>query len=161
MTAVPKPLKFLRPHYDLLKSVYEKLPEGDNKVPLSLCASMLNLAFHFLYSMFRFYTHFCRNRFADRSLLPLHVSSTQKSLADVVSILAMTMAAEGTRESLHYKLKGNSGDIGSWGHEYVRYNTHLLASSRRLSRRSLVVLVLTVLAPATHTHTHTTQQSGG
>lgn len=74
MTAVPKPLKFLRPHYDLLKSVYEKLPEGDNK----------------------------------------------KSLADVVSILAMTMAAEGTRESLHYKLKGNSGDIGSWGHEYVR-----------------------------------------
>jgi len=72
--------------------------------------------------MFRFYTHFCRNRFADRAL-PLHVSSTQKSLADVVSILAMTMAAEGTRESLHYKLKGNSSDIGSWGHEYVRYNT--------------------------------------
>ena len=52
MTAVPKPLKFLRPHYDLLKSVYEKLPEGDNKVPLSLCsalcASMLDLASHFL-----------------------------------------------------------------------------------------------------------------
>jgi hypothetical protein len=82
--------------------------------------------------MFRFYTHFYRNRFADRAL-PLHVSSTQKSLADVVSILAMTMAAEGTRESLHYKLKGNSSDIGSWGHEYVRYNTHLLGSSRRSS----------------------------
>lgn len=53
MTAVPKPLKFLRPHYDLLKSVYEKLPEGDNKVPLSLCsASMLDLAFHFLFIRF-------------------------------------------------------------------------------------------------------------
>jgi len=68
MTAVPKPLKFLRVHYDHLKTVFENFPEGENK----------------------------------------------KSLADVISILAMTMAAEGTRESLHYKLKGNSSDIGSW-----------------------------------------------
>ena len=32
MTSVPKPLKFLRPHYPTLKTVYEKFPEGEAKV---------------------------------------------------------------------------------------------------------------------------------
>jgi 26S proteasome regulatory subunit N1 len=32
MTAVPKPLKFLRPHYDDLTAVYEKWPSGSDKV---------------------------------------------------------------------------------------------------------------------------------
>jgi hypothetical protein len=32
MTAVPKPLKFLRPHYNTLTSLYETWPEGDDKV---------------------------------------------------------------------------------------------------------------------------------
>lgn len=32
MTAVPKPLKFLRPHYDELTALYEKWPVGDDKV---------------------------------------------------------------------------------------------------------------------------------
>lgn len=32
MTAVPKPLKFLRPHYDELTAVYEKWPSGMDKV---------------------------------------------------------------------------------------------------------------------------------
>lgn len=32
MTAVPKPLKFLRPHYESLEKAYESWPEGDNKV---------------------------------------------------------------------------------------------------------------------------------
>lgn len=32
MTAVPKPLKFLRPHYDDLTAVYEKWPTGTDKV---------------------------------------------------------------------------------------------------------------------------------
>lgn len=35
MTAVPKPLKFLRPHYDELTAVYEKWPAGNEKVRLS------------------------------------------------------------------------------------------------------------------------------
>ncbi|KAG2294715.1 hypothetical protein Bca52824_041384 [Brassica carinata] len=30
------------------------------------------------------------------------------------------MSAEGQRESLGYRLTGSEGDIGSWGHEYVR-----------------------------------------
>lgn len=32
----------------------------------------------------------------------------------------MTMAKEGSRESLKFKLLGNSTDLGSWGHEFVR-----------------------------------------
>lgn len=32
MTAVPKPLKFLRPHYADLVKTYESWPEGENKV---------------------------------------------------------------------------------------------------------------------------------
>ena len=32
MTAVPKPLKFLRPHYENLEKQYASWPEGENKV---------------------------------------------------------------------------------------------------------------------------------
>lgn len=35
MTAVPKPLKFLRPHYEKLEATYESWPAGDDKVRLS------------------------------------------------------------------------------------------------------------------------------
>ncbi|EOX99514.1 26S proteasome regulatory subunit S2 1A isoform 6 [Theobroma cacao] len=74
MTSVPKPLKFLRPHYGTLKAFYETMPESDLK----------------------------------------------KYLADILSVLALTMSAEGERESLKYRLLGSEGDIGLWGHEYVR-----------------------------------------
>ncbi|GKU93044.1 hypothetical protein SLEP1_g6682 [Rubroshorea leprosula] len=74
MTSVPKPLKFLRPHYGTLKVYYETMLDSDLK----------------------------------------------KYLADILSVLALTMSAEGERESLKYRLLGSDGDIGSWGHEYVR-----------------------------------------
>ncbi|XP_031255304.1 26S proteasome non-ATPase regulatory subunit 2 homolog A [Pistacia vera] len=74
MTSVPKPLKFLRPHYGTLKAYYETMGDSDLK----------------------------------------------KYLADILSVLALTMSAEGERESLKYRLLGSEGDIGSWGHEYVR-----------------------------------------
>lgn len=32
MTAVPKPLKFLRPHYESLEKQYASWPEGEDKV---------------------------------------------------------------------------------------------------------------------------------
>jgi 26S proteasome regulatory subunit N1 len=32
MTSVPKPLKFLRPHYAVLKDVYEKITDVSTKV---------------------------------------------------------------------------------------------------------------------------------
>jgi 26S proteasome regulatory subunit N1 len=44
----------------------------------------------------------------------------KKSLSDVLSVLAMTMAPPGSRESLKFKLQGTLVDISSWGHEYVR-----------------------------------------
>ncbi|KAF2551341.1 hypothetical protein F2Q68_00033379 [Brassica cretica] len=74
MTSVPKPLKFLRPHYGTLKAFHQTMPASDLK----------------------------------------------KCLSDILSVLALTMSAEGQRESLSYRLIGTEGDIGSWGHEYVR-----------------------------------------
>ncbi|XP_073312319.1 26S proteasome non-ATPase regulatory subunit 2 homolog A-like [Primulina huaijiensis] len=74
MTSVPKPLKFLRPHYGTLQAHYEKMADSDLK----------------------------------------------KLLADILSVLALTMSPEGERASLKYRLLGSDGDIGSWGHEYVR-----------------------------------------
>ncbi|KAL2937872.1 26S proteasome non-ATPase regulatory subunit 2-like protein A [Bienertia sinuspersici] len=74
MTSVPKPLKFLRPHYGTLKAYYETMTGSELK----------------------------------------------EFLADILSVLALTMSAEGERESLKYRLLGSEGDIGSWGHEYVR-----------------------------------------
>jgi hypothetical protein len=32
MTAVPKPLKFLRPHYEKFEEAYQSWPAGDDKV---------------------------------------------------------------------------------------------------------------------------------
>ncbi|KAI9137134.1 armadillo-type protein [Paraphysoderma sedebokerense] len=75
MTAVPKPLKFLRPHYTTIISTYESWPESDDK----------------------------------------------KFLADILSVLAMTYAEEGKRDSLKYRLKGKNEEVGLWGHEYVRH----------------------------------------
>ncbi|GMF21146.1 unnamed protein product [Phytophthora lilii] len=45
---------------------------------------------------------------------------TRRLMADVLAVLAMTMAKEGSRESLKFKLLGNTTDLGSWGHEFVR-----------------------------------------
>ena len=39
MTAVPKPLKFLRPHYENFEKAYDSWPAGDNKVRRAIFAS--------------------------------------------------------------------------------------------------------------------------
>jgi 26S proteasome regulatory subunit N1 len=75
MTSVPKPLKFLRPYFDVLKIVYESWA-------------------------------------VDHPM--------KESMADVMSVLAMTMAKEGSRECLKFKLCGTQVNVSSWGHEYVR-----------------------------------------
>lgn len=41
MTSVPKPLKFLRPHYQALKAMYQELPAGSNKQQLADVVSIL------------------------------------------------------------------------------------------------------------------------
>lgn len=45
MTAVPKPLKFLRPHYDELTSLYEKWPAGSDKDSLADMISVLGMTY--------------------------------------------------------------------------------------------------------------------
>ncbi|KAI0199255.1 armadillo-type protein [Astrocystis sublimbata] len=45
MTAVPKPLKFLRPHYETLTKRYEDWPEGDDKASLADVLSVIGMTF--------------------------------------------------------------------------------------------------------------------
>ncbi|KAI1749906.1 armadillo-type protein [Xylaria castorea] len=45
MTAVPKPLKFLRPHYETLTKLYEDWPEGENKASLADVLSVIGMTF--------------------------------------------------------------------------------------------------------------------
>ncbi|KAJ3556014.1 hypothetical protein NPX13_g10230 [Xylaria arbuscula] len=45
MTAVPKPLKFLRPHYEPLTQLYETWPEGDDKASLADVLSVIGMTF--------------------------------------------------------------------------------------------------------------------
>jgi len=42
-------------------------------------------------------------------------------MADILSVLAMTMAEEGERECLAFKLQGSRDNPEQWGHEYVRH----------------------------------------
>lgn len=39
MTAVPKPLKFLRPHYENFEKAYESWPTGDDKVRVAVAGT--------------------------------------------------------------------------------------------------------------------------
>lgn len=45
MTAVPKPLKFLRPHYDTLTALFEKWEEGEDKVAFADILSVLGMTY--------------------------------------------------------------------------------------------------------------------
>ena len=75
MTSVPKPLKFLRPHYAGLKEYFASLPANHEN---------------------------------------------RSALADVISVLAMTSAPEGSRDTLHFKFHAGETDVAQWGHEYIR-----------------------------------------
>lgn len=87
MTSVPKPLKFLRPHFEPLKTYYaNSIGEGENKV----------------------------------------------ALADVLSVLAMTMGDADRCESLRFKLRGSEEAPHLWGHEYVRHLAGEIAAEYRV-----------------------------
>ncbi|KAK4227844.1 armadillo-type protein [Podospora fimiseda] len=45
MTAVPKPLKFLRPHYETLSKLYEEWPAGDDKNSLADVLSVIGMTY--------------------------------------------------------------------------------------------------------------------
>lgn len=112
MTSVPKPLKFLRPHYNTLKTFYNGMPESDNKVkPCFKCQQHKKKIAHNA-------KHTTTFQVENSSGM---ISFVQKYLADVLSVLSMTMGDDTSRDCLNYKLKGTQGDVGAWGHEYIRY----------------------------------------
>lgn len=74
MTSVPKPLKYMRPHYDTLKEAYNTKFSGDFK----------------------------------------------KAVADLLSVLAITMSEKGSNESLTFLLEGTRTSVTDWGNEYLR-----------------------------------------
>ena len=41
--------------------------------------------------------------------------------ADILSVLSMTNADQEERACLKYRLVGSGGEVGDWGHEYVRH----------------------------------------
>jgi 26S proteasome regulatory subunit N1 len=99
MTSVPKPLKFLRPHYATLKQV--------RAAPVPALEGVCRTI------------RWSPQIYTDNAAYP-DESELKKLLADIMAVLAMTMGAPGARESLNYKLAGNVHDLGSWGHEFVR-----------------------------------------
>ncbi len=70
MTSIPKPLKFLSPHYKGIKEFYETLRESEFK----------------------------------------------KEVADLISVLGITIAEDGSFDALDYALKGTKANLESWGH---------------------------------------------
>lgn len=124
MTSVPKPFKFLSPHFKTLRAAFEG--PAPSKSPASGTAAS--------------------SASAAAPLSPNAVPSGAKFVdpavrrlaADILSVLAMTMGEEGKRDCLRFKFLGNTGDasasasveqrekaeeeaIGSWGGEYVRH----------------------------------------
>lgn len=73
MTAVPKPLKFLRPHYIEMCAIYDKWSSKELK----------------------------------------------SSLAEVLSVLAMTYSENNKHDSLKFAILCENLNIVSWGHEYI------------------------------------------
>lgn len=96
MTSVPKPLKFLRPHYDELSTIRDSWPNNPSSSIVSAVAAAVGLG----------------------SAQPAVTDKTL--LADILSVLAMTYSDTGKRETLKYRLVGSEEDPGLWGHEYVR-----------------------------------------
>lgn len=96
MTSVPKPLKFLRPHFDELARLQESMSETSPTSLLSTVVEAVGLGGEV--------------KVQDKALF-----------ADILSVLAMTYSDSGKRDTLGYRLKGGSEeDPGCWGHEYVR-----------------------------------------
>ena len=42
-------------------------------------------------------------------------------LADVISVMSMTSSDQEEKACLKFRLIGSGGNIGDWGHEYVRH----------------------------------------
>ncbi|BGP57763.1 hypothetical protein JCM8202_002415 [Rhodotorula sphaerocarpa] len=122
MTSVPKPLKFLRPHYAELQKIQASWPDQPAQSTSAAIASTAAAAVDSVASAVGIKGH-ANGDAAKQEDQASSASVTDKGLfADILSVLAMTFADTGKRETLMYRLKGGSDeDPGLWGHEYVRH----------------------------------------
>jgi len=47
-------------------------------------------------------------------------SKFKLEVADLISVLGITMSDDGSLDSLNYALKGTKQNLESWGHQYIR-----------------------------------------
>lgn len=120
MTSVPKPLKFLRPHYAELAKIQASWPDQPVASTSQAIAQTASAAVETVAAAVGLggKDAAVNGDKKDES----QVQVTDKGLfADILSVLAMTYSDTGKRETLMYRLKGGSDeDPGVWGHEYVR-----------------------------------------
>ncbi|BGP02988.1 hypothetical protein RTG_02952 [Rhodotorula toruloides ATCC 204091] len=121
MTSVPKPLKFLRPHYAELAKIQASWPDQPVASTSQAIAQTATAAVETVAAAVGLggKDAAVNGDKKDES----QVQVTDKGLfADILSVLAMTYSDTGKRETLMYRLKGGSDeDPGVWGHEYVRH----------------------------------------
>ncbi|GAA6024580.1 hypothetical protein JCM10207_008663 [Rhodosporidiobolus poonsookiae] len=128
MTSVPKPLKFLRPHYADLAKIQASWPDHPAASVTAAVTSAVESVASAVGSAVRLSTvgdeqdkEKAKSQ-EDNEKAQLANVSDKGLFADILSVLAMTYSDSGKRETLHYRLTGGSDeDPGVWGHEYVRH----------------------------------------
>jgi 26S proteasome regulatory subunit N1 len=99
MTSVPKPLKFLRPHFNVLKALYAPLSEKNDM-------GEDDLEF--------------RARLADVLAVLAMTMSKPEERASLKFKLAATKDYDKLRATSQKQVPAASENLGSWGHEFVR-----------------------------------------
>ncbi|GJN93258.1 hypothetical protein Rhopal_006305-T1 [Rhodotorula paludigena] len=119
MTSVPKPLKFLRPHYAELQKIHASWPDQPAASTSQAIANTATAAVEAVASAVGLGGDGEEKKKDGESTVQV---SDKGLFADILSVLAMTYSDTGKRETLKYRLTGGSDeDPGLWGHEYVRH----------------------------------------
>ena len=155
MTSVPKPLKFLRPHYADLQKIHASWP--DVAPAQSTSQAIVDTATAAVGAVASAVGLGNGGEAATEDGEAAKVGAASKDdkvpasvtdkglFADILSVLAMTYSDSGKRETLKYRLTGGSDeDPGVWGHEYVRCvplsPSLSLSVSRSLAQEPLLML---------------------
>lgn len=138
MTSVPKPLKFLMPHYNTMKVVFEKLPPGQNRRE---CADIISVL-----AMTAVGIEKAKEEAAAAALLKAEEEAKEEAKAgpEEKAKAAKKKAAEKPKkvapaetmevdttpklpivpnECLKFKLQGHTDgpNLDAWGHEFIRH----------------------------------------
>lgn len=103
MTAVPKPLKFLRPQFQTLVDAYDKIADASTKRVLADVISVLAMT---------------SGKEEDRRVQGRPRSRHRRYHSGRTSTRPVAFFG---RLCLKYRLLGQGGDVSDWGHEYVRH----------------------------------------